>query len=140
MEEGSELTCACPGWSPKTLNWNKTTHSMLEFQPIRGMYSTYIQTYTSKNSSLKGQEAAGNITLMLCSDNVGKSSVLGPILFRIFIIDLDDEVVNSQMTQTGERGLLTSPECYAAIQRDLDRLEWWAYKKLRFDKENCREL
>lgn len=64
VQEGSELPCACPGWSTKTQKWNKTIHSMVELQPIRGGYSTYAQTYTSKNSSLKGQEAAGNITLM----------------------------------------------------------------------------
>lgn len=55
-----------------------------------------------------------------------------PMLFNIFIRDLDDRI-KSTLTRFADGGQLDTSEGRAILKRDLDRLEKWASK-------NCMKL
>lgn len=76
------------------------------------------------------------------ASGISQGVVLGPVLFNIFISDLDGGIdvpsAGFLMDDIKLGGMADTPKVYAAIPQDLDRLESWLKRNpMKFSKGKC---
>ena len=124
--------------------FDKVSHSKLlaklEFYGIRGQVLTWIQAFLSNRSQVVAVNGCHSSTAQVTS-GVPQGSVLGPILFSIYINDIVERV-GSHMRLFADDSVvyrqIRSEEDHAALQNDLDILTRWAQDwQMAFNVKKC---
>jgi len=127
--------------------WHGGLCAKLKSKGVSGQLLAWLQSYLSERSIkvvLSGQ-ASDPATI---NASVPQGSILGPLLFSVFIDDLvevcenelylfaDDSTLWARIRSASERDAVV-----ASLNRDLDRMKAWADKwKVTFEPEKCKAM
>lgn len=110
---------------------------------IRGRTLSWIKAFlTNRVQQVKVEDEYSSWTTV--KSGIPQGSVLGPILFVIFINDMPDIVESAIQLFADDAKIYTnvvSSDCNLKLQEDLDKLMEWSHKwQLPFNIEKCASL
>ena len=127
--------------------WHNGLQAKLKLKGVSGMLLRWLQSYLSERSmtvALSGQTSKASTI----NASVPQGSILGPLLFSIFIDDLVDECENDLFLYADDSTIyapIPSPKdsnrVAASLNRDLERIKAWANKwKVTFEPTKCKSM
>ena len=127
--------------------WHNGLCSKLKSKGVSGKLLTWIASYLS-NRSIKVVLSGQSSTTISINASVPQGSILGPLLFSVFIDDLGDECENTLYLYADDSTLFCeirtgndSKAATASLNRDLERMRMWADKwKVTFEPSKCKAL
>ena len=115
----------------------------LEANGIRGKVLNWIRAFLAGREQYVEIRGSRSRNLNVTS-GVPQGSVLGPVLFLIYINDLVDQLECPVLLFADDAKIykeIVSEESYQAMQRDLERLERWSSQwLLKFNPDKCTTM
>ena len=107
---------------------------------IQGNILTWIRSFLSNRVQRVRVGGAISPTEQVVS-GIPQGSILGPILFTIFINDLPDSIESTCKVFADDTKIYNNPEKANILQEDLNKLQIWSEKwQLGFNISKCKSL